>query len=140
MTVRSALPFVKPDGACPPGTRIQPAVSIRQANLADLDAMLDIGLTAMPLDPQWNWRFQHRFYFPEDHHKFTENTYREFLENKSGNWLVMLAEIAAEEWPGSLTPVAFAVWNLANLVNSQCCIPDRSSNGEFNKDAHDVFY
>lgn len=96
-----------------------PVVSIRPAGLADLDAMLEIGLAAMPLDPQWNWRFPHRSAFPEDHRKFTRSTYRDFLENKSGNWVVMLAEIAVRGEPGSVSPAAFAVWNLASLASSK---------------------
>src|ERR1700712_5025177 len=110
MTTSSALSF---DTRCSPITGTGHVISIRPASLADLDAMLDIGLAAMPLDPQWNWRFPHRFEFPDDHRKFTRNVYRSFLENKSGNWAVMLAEVAEED---SIMPAAFAVWNLSNFA------------------------
>src|ERR1700742_4884967 len=40
---------------------------IRRANLRDLDAVTEIALIAMPMDPQWAWRFPKRQMFPEDH-------------------------------------------------------------------------
>ena len=118
MTAISAFPLQKSDDSHLVAST-SPVVSIRRASLADLDAMLDIGLAAMPLDPQWNWRFPHRLDFPEDHRKYTQSIYRDFLENKSGNWVVVLAEIAVQDNPGSVSPAAFAVWNLASLGSSK---------------------
>jgi hypothetical protein len=97
---------------------------LRLASLTDLEIILEIGLAAMPLDPQWNWRFQHRSIFPDDHRKFTREIYRNFLENRSGNWVVLLAEMLNHE-SGFYHPVAFAVWNLSNFTGSQlpCGMP-----------------
>jgi hypothetical protein len=119
MAAVSAIPLQKSHDSDVFVASTNAAVSIRQAGLADLNAVVDIVLAAMPLDPQWNWRFPHSLDFPEDHRKFTQSTYRHFLENKSGNWVVMLAEIAVQGEPGSVCPAAFAVWNLANLTGSK---------------------
>lgn len=89
------------------------AISVRQAGLADLDAMVSIGLKAMPMDPQWNWRFEHRDRFPVDYETNTRDIYRGFLKNLPGNWLVLIAEKPVN---GKPRPVAFAVWNVANLL------------------------
>jgi GNAT superfamily N-acetyltransferase len=119
MAAMSALPLQKSDNSDVLVANTNHAVSVRLASLADLDAMVDIGLAAMPLDPQWNWRFPHRLAFPDDHRKFTRSTYRYFLENKAGNWVVMLAEIVVPGEQGSVRPAAFAVWNLANLTSCE---------------------
>jgi hypothetical protein len=121
----------KPNGPHDAFIRATSAISVRRASLADLNAMLDIGLAAMPLDPQWNWRFPNRHCFPEDHRKFTRSVYRDFLENKSGNWLVMLAEITGQDSLTSAVPVAFAVWNLTNLANTNQNSHAASINGAY---------
>jgi len=54
--------------------------------------MVRIGFEAMPMDPQWNWRFAHRDRFPGDYERGTRETYRGFLENRLGRWHVLLAE------------------------------------------------
>jgi hypothetical protein len=92
------------------------ALSVRRAGLADLDAMVNIGLNAMPMDPQWNWRFEHRHHFPDDYERCTSDIYRGFLENRLGNWCVLLAEKPVGGIHGVLQPVAFAVWNVGNLL------------------------
>jgi hypothetical protein len=87
---------------------------VRKALITDLEVMLDIGLEAMPMDPQWNWRFPHSSQYPEDTRYFTRQKYREFLEDKTGRWQVMLAEISSDN---DVPPVsiAMAVWDIANV-------------------------
>lgn len=80
----------------------------------DLEVMLDIGLSAMPMDPQWNWRFPHRLQFPEDTRHFTRQKYREFLENKTGRWQVMVAEVKPENDVPPVT-VAMAIWDVGSI-------------------------
>jgi hypothetical protein len=94
-------------------------LSIRRATIDDLDDLVDIALTAMPQDPQWNWRFPYRLQFPEDNRGFTRIRYEEFLRNADGQWLVMLAE--AREFNGEAVPnaIAMAIWNVKNLVASK---------------------
>jgi GNAT superfamily N-acetyltransferase len=102
---------LRPHGALTP-----PAVSVRQAGLPDLDAMVRIGLEAMPMDPQWNWRFAHRDRFPNEYERGITEKYHAFLENRLGNWFVLLAEKPDDRVHGVLRPVAFAVWNVGNLL------------------------
>lgn len=80
----------------------------------DLEVMLDIGLSAMPMDPQWNWRFPHRRQFPEDTRHFTRQKYREFLEDKTGRWQVMVADDKSEN-DVSLVTVAMAIWDVGSI-------------------------
>jgi hypothetical protein len=115
-------------------------LSIRTATLADLDSMLEIGLEAMPLDPQWSWRFPGRLKFPEDTRKFTQMKYREFLENKSGNWLVLLAERISENISKKPRAIAFAVWDIPNLSRSQSRSRRRSYGRQRNISSHVAYY
>ena len=79
--------------------------------------MVSNGLEAKPIDPQRNWRFEHRDRFPDDYARGTRKIYRDFLENRLGNWYVLLAEKPDDDGiHGLLQPVAFAVWNVGNLL------------------------
>jgi hypothetical protein len=89
--------------------RKTPVIRLRQATLADLDAMVDIALTAMPMDPQWNWRFPYQSEYPEDTRLFTRWKYEEFLQDE-GNWMVMLAECEFAN-----QPIAMAIWEVSAL-------------------------
>lgn len=77
--------------------------------MADLDAMVDIALTAMPMDPQWNWRFPYQSEYPEDTRLFTRWKYEEFLQDE-GNWMVILAECEFAN-----QPIAMAIWEVSAL-------------------------
>ncbi|OCL07415.1 hypothetical protein AOQ84DRAFT_295130 [Glonium stellatum] len=92
-------------------------ISIRQGSIVDLDAMLDIGLAAFPLDPQWDYRFPHRWTYPRDTRKFTRMRYREFLEGGNGRWVVLFAECIDPENPLRLKIMAFSVWEIINISN-----------------------
>lgn len=104
----------KPSAASFATKAIALPLTIRKASITDLEVMLDIGLTAMPMDPQWNWRFPHRLQFPEDTRRFTRQKYREFLEDKTGRWQVMVAEIASEN-DVSPVPGAMAIWDVGSI-------------------------
>jgi len=94
-------------------------IFVRQASVDDLDALLEIGLAAMPQDPQWDYRFPYRHQFPNDTRLHTRERYREFLENRSGNWFVSLAEHYSNSPYAKPVPVAFAIWNVSNVTNPQ---------------------
>jgi hypothetical protein len=94
-------------------------ISIRQGSLADLDVMLDIGLAAFPMDPQWDYRFPYRWTYPRDTRKFTRMRYREFLENKDGRWMVLFAEGLDPENPLRIKAMAFAVWEIINISDQK---------------------
>lgn len=98
-----------------------PPIIVRNGTLADLDSILDIGLAALPMDPQWNYRFPHRQAFPQDQRDATRKRYLEFLKNSDGRWLVTVAEMLTGN---SVAPIAFAVWNIDNL-SEKTTVPQR---------------
>jgi hypothetical protein len=87
---------------------------VRQAGLSDVDSITDIALAAMPMDPQWNWRFPLRQEFPMDNYTFTRIKYLEFLENKNGHWRAMIAECQPSGQQKAIA-IAFAVWDVRNI-------------------------
>jgi len=112
-----ALPL--PASAAPSSS---PIVVLREATILDLDVMVSIALAAMPLDPQWDYRFPHRRTYPEDTWLFTRRRYREFLENNR-RWWVVLAELAGgpqQGKPGNPVhhpqTVAFAIWDITHVT------------------------
>ena len=40
------------------------SMALRQATTDDLDTLRDIALAAMPMDPQWDYRFPRRMDYP----------------------------------------------------------------------------
>ena len=90
-------------------TRTSPAIRIRRATIRDVDVMVNIALEAMPMDPQWNWRFPYWREFPEDIRFFTRRKYEEFLHDQ-GSWMIMLAECDDVE-----RPIAMAIWEVSAL-------------------------
>src|ERR1700759_4208742 len=101
----------------------RPRFTMRKATIDDLDVMVEIALTTMPMDPQWDWRFPYRFQFPEDTRLFTRAKYEEMLVDASNQWLVMLAE-HKNHTTGKPTAAAMAIWDMKNInlryVNRQC--------------------
>jgi hypothetical protein len=93
-------------------------ILVRQAQISDVDDMTAIGLAAMPMDPQWNWRFPLQREFPQDTYHFTRSKYLEFLENHDGSWRVIVAEYKPGEQETGI-PIAFAVWNVENTPKLQ---------------------
>ncbi len=87
-------------------------MSIRKAAMSDLDAMVDVGLAALPMDPQWDYRLRYRKQYPEDTRRLTRKRFKMFLENEPGNWQVMVAELPSREDSSISRVAAFAVWQL----------------------------
>ena len=87
-------------------------MSIRKADMSDLDAMVDVGLAALPMDPQWDYRLRYRKQYPEDTRRFTRERFKMFLENEPGNWQVMVAELPSREDSSVSRVAAFAAWQL----------------------------
>lgn len=91
--------------------------SIREATRSDLEALVDIAVAAMPMDPQWDYRFPLRRHYAQDTHDFTYLKYQEFM-NSPQMWRIMVAE-ADVATTGSLNEkqeiVAFAIWEVSNL-------------------------
>ncbi|SPQ20198.1 40ddd489-e041-4fed-ad20-01afb5df08ca [Thermothielavioides terrestris] len=63
---------------------------------ADLEAVTDVIIRTMPLDPQWDYRFPYRRLYPEDHYKYTRMLFEYFLDPSYDDWLVMVVEDSAE--------------------------------------------
>jgi hypothetical protein len=108
------LDTIEPSAASLATEAIAPILTVRRASIADLEVMLNIGLAAMPMDPQWDWRFPYRLQFPEDTCHFTRQKYREFLEDKTGRWQVIVAEIASENDVSPVT-IAMAIWDTGSI-------------------------
>jgi hypothetical protein len=89
-------------------------ISIRRASRDDLDVIVDVIMAAMPMDPQWNWRFPRWREYPEDTRYFTTLKYDEFLQDVK-NWLVMVAEAEDPTRRTKTTVIAVAVWEIGNL-------------------------
>ena len=85
-------------------------MSIRQADMTDLDAMVDVGLAALPMNPQWDYRLRYRKQYPEDTHKFTRKQFKMFLENEPRTFQVMVAELPSREDSSISKVAAFAAW------------------------------
>ncbi|KAK0627476.1 hypothetical protein B0T14DRAFT_136459 [Immersiella caudata] len=79
---------------------------------ADVDPITEVILKAMPLDPQWDYRFPYRLQYPEDHYHFTRMLFEHFLDPEFDDWVVMVVEDAFE--PDEETKIAaFGVFNIA---------------------------
>lgn len=81
---------------------------------ADVDAITHVIVNAMPLDPQWDYRFPHRRRYPVDHYKYTRMLIEYFLDPAYDDWRVMVVEDSLE--PGGATSiVSFGVWDVSYL-------------------------
>ncbi|KAM0794788.1 hypothetical protein BDR22DRAFT_826599 [Usnea florida] len=67
-------------------------MSVRQADMTDLDAMVDVCLAALAMDPQWDFRLRYREQYPEDTVGFMRKQLKMFLENEPGSWQVRPAD------------------------------------------------
>ncbi|KAK3318156.1 hypothetical protein B0H66DRAFT_575138 [Apodospora peruviana] len=84
---------------------------------SDLDAVTDVILSAMVLDPQWDYRFPWRLEYPDDHRKYTRMLIEYFLRPDYDDWLVMVVEDLDED-DGQYKVVAFGVWDVS-FANKQ---------------------
>lgn len=89
-------------------------MNIREATIVDLDVITEIALAAFPLDPQWDYRFPHRYKFPEDTRSYTKIGYKTFFDAPKDSFYVMVATAPSLEDPGVTKPVAVAVWEMMN--------------------------
>jgi len=79
---------------------------------SDVDAITDVIIQAMPLDPQWNYRFPWRNEFPEDHYRYTRMLLEFFLDPTYDDWAVMVVEDSLDSM-GDSQIVAFGVWDVS---------------------------
>lgn len=81
---------------------------------SDVEAVTNVIINTMPLDPQWDYRFPYRHQYPEDHYKYTKMLFEYFLDPAFDDWLVMVVEDCLQ--PGGPTQVvSFSVWNVSYI-------------------------
>lgn len=79
---------------------------------ADLDAIVNIVIQAFPFDPQWGYRYCYRQQYPEDHYKFTQRYYADYLDMTfAGHNVIMLAETPSDEDPSVMKVIALSIWD-----------------------------
>lgn len=79
----------------------------------DIEALTDVIIRTMPLDPQWDYRFPHRHEYPEDHYKFTRLLFEYFLDPAYDDWQVMVVEDSLETGCEDRRVVSFSVWDVS---------------------------
>jgi len=89
------------------GNLLQP----RLGRSSDIDAVTNVFVRAMPLDPQWEYRFPLRDVYPEDHYKYSKMLIERFL--KDDDWSLIVTEDSLEPGSGEKMVVAFAVLNVS---------------------------
>jgi len=87
--------------------------AIRAATLADLDSVVEVVRSSMPLDPGWNYCYEHALEFPEDSVKFTKLLFQHFIDPGFDDWHVMVADAPSLHDPNVTRIVAFAVWDVS---------------------------
>ncbi|KAL6405593.1 putative gnat family protein [Ilyonectria robusta] len=85
-------------------------MTIREAVLSDLEQLVDLVLIAMVRDPAWSYRFRYHAEFRDDHRKYTEMIWRNFVNDDYKDWIVYIKEKIAD---GKPTILAFSVWNFS---------------------------
>jgi hypothetical protein len=78
----------------------------------DAGHVTDVILKAMPLDPQWDYRFPYRLEYPEDHYTYTRMLFDYFLDPDYDDWVVMVVEDTLEAGEDTKI-VAFGVFNIS---------------------------
>jgi len=89
------------------------AMELRAATVADLDDLATIACRAMPMDPQWNYRFPKREQFPDEHFSCTRAGYATMLEETGVLINVMTLPVKDQNSGETVKrPIALAVWEL----------------------------
>lgn len=81
---------------------------------SDVEAITDVIIRTMPLDPQWDYRFPYRHQYPEDHYKYTRMLFEYFLDPAFDDWKVMVVEDSLEPG-GEVSVVSFGVWDMSYI-------------------------
>jgi len=89
------------------------ALRVRPAKIDDVDAITDVVCTAMPQDPQWDYRMPWRKIHPEDTRRCTRREYENILKpGGEQNHLVNVIEAPADEDRSKQKIIAVAVWDI----------------------------
>lgn len=91
--------------------RSEDVMALRKATVDDLDDLADIACAAMPMDPQWDYRFPRRKEFPEDNWNHTRLAYKNLLETP-GNIINVVTVQSEKDGEMVHRSIAMAVWEL----------------------------
>ncbi|KAI1326692.1 hypothetical protein F5Y16DRAFT_400192 [Xylariaceae sp. FL0255] len=106
-------------------------MTLREANLNDLDQITSLGLAALHDDPIWPYRFPRAGEYPGDHFKYSRLRFSEYLENaKQGVYAVMVIEALSEKDSIEKEIIAMSFWalpgyHLPKTVKSPSDHPER---------------
>jgi hypothetical protein len=92
---------------------VSTAWSVRLAEAADVQAIVDVVLAAMPGDPSWGYRYPNRTLYYRDHRKFHTRLFEYLIAPKHDDWLVVVAEEANDDNPAETVIASIAVWNVS---------------------------
>jgi hypothetical protein len=69
-------------------------MTVRLGTRDDLDSLVDLGLAAMPMDPQWDYRYPHRLEYPDEHRICTRERWERFFrpDPSGGRWVVLFID------------------------------------------------
>ncbi len=99
--------------AYPIKTSLPIAMAIRAANLSDIEGVVEVVLSAMPHDPQWDYRFPYRKEYPKEHLKYTKMLFECFLNQTWDDWQVMVVEAPSLEDRNVMKVVSISVWDVS---------------------------
>lgn len=69
-------------------------MTVRPGTLDDPDVRVNLGLAAMSMDPQWDYRYPHRDAYPQEHRECTGQRWERFFhpDPSGGEWAVYLVD------------------------------------------------
>ena len=86
-------------------------MSVRTAQLSDLDAITWVSVAATPADPVCPYRYPFREQYPEDFERFSRIRLGEFLaEAASGSTVFMVYEAPSMEDASTRKVISYAIW------------------------------
>ena len=88
-------------------------MTLRHATSSDLDAITALGLSALPDDPIWPYRFPRAQQHPDDHYKFSRIRFSEYLDNaEAGTYAAVVVEAPSKEDASVTQIIAMSLWVL----------------------------
>lgn len=95
-------------------------MTVRLGTRDDLDSLVDLGLAAMPMDPQWDYRYPHRLEYPDEHRICTRERWERFFrpDPSGGRWVVLFIDYSNDS-SHSTKPISFSVWHFPSQTQQQ---------------------
>ncbi|VUC20929.1 unnamed protein product [Clonostachys rosea] len=88
-----------------------PGMTVRLGTCDDLDSLVDLGLAAMPMDPQWDYRYPHRLEYPDEHRVCIRQSWARFFrpDPGGGRRVVLFVDYKSNASSHSTKPISFSV-------------------------------